>query len=345
MNRTDLHFGVIVGIDRYPALSDLTTARSDAASFRDWLADPRYGGLPADNIITVEASDVTTPLHTVLPTQQQVDTAMLTAQHRMQDAVDGDADLWDLTRLYVFVAGHGIVPNGGGGALVMANATHETLGYHVDLRKYLDWYRINAVFREVIAFADCCRVVFDDLTAGAPPFPVRRSERRTSTILGYASMPGGAALGDTTANRGGLFTNALLRALSGDAADDSGEITYESLEDCVQDYLEAETADIGGQLQRADFEATGRACVLARVTTARQPRDIRLLFKTEFSGPARLIHGNGHEELFYVKDTVVPMSLPPGLYKVEAIRDEAVPFREGGGFRVFAGQGGVDVEL
>ncbi|WP_410676997.1 caspase family protein [Amycolatopsis sp. cmx-4-68] len=343
MTQNELHFGVIVGIDHYPALGDLSTARSDAIRFRDWLADPHYGNLPTQNIITVDASQSETSLMDVLPTQRQVNSAMLAVQHEMELAVDGDAGRWGQTRLYVFVAGHGIVPNGGGGALVMADATPELLGYHVDLCKYLDWYRINAVFREVVVFADCCRVVLDNITAGAPPFPTQKSERRISTILGYASMPGGVALGDVSASRG-VFTSALVQALSGDAADDNGEITYESLEDCVQDYLVAETAVVGSQLQRADFDATGRTCVVARVVPVRQPRDIRLLFKTPFSGLARLIHGNGDEEPFIVDDTMVPMTLPPGLYKVEAI-GRSVPFRHDGGFRVFARQGSGDVEL
>lgn len=326
MNRNDLHFGVIVGIDCYPALTSLTTARSDAENFRDWLVDPGYGGIPAHNVVTVPASPDATPLQHILPTQRQVNDAMISVQHKMEAAVDGDMNRWDRTRLYVFVAGHGIVPNGGGGALLMADATPELLGYHVDLHKYLDWYRINATFREVIVFADCCRAIVDNVTVGPPPFPTQRSDRRISTILGYASMPDGVALGDTTANRG-IFTTALVNALSGDAADDDGVITYESLEDYVQDQLAAETAVMDGRLQKADFDATGRTFVVARVTPARRQRDVRLLFKTSFSGPAQLILGDGRKLPFLVEDSVVPMSLLPGLYKVEAIGDRSVSFR------------------
>jgi hypothetical protein len=340
----ELHFAVIAGIDWYPALTDLTTARGDAERFRKWVADPRFGGLPTDNIVLVESSPASAPLHHVLPTQRQVHEALLSVQYKMEAAVSGDAARWDHTRLYVFVAGHGIIPNGGGGALVMADATPELLGYHVDLRKYLDWYRINALFREVIVFADCCRVVMDNVTALGPPFPTQQSERKVSTVLAYASMPNGTALADLTADRG-LFTHMLLQALSGDAADDNGEITCEALEECVQASLAAETVTVSGRLQQADFDMTGHTCVVARVSPAKRRRNIRLLFKTEFSGMARLIHGDLHEEFFRVDETAVPMSLLPGLYKVEPIADRTVSFRENGAFRVLAGLGSGDVEL
>jgi caspase domain-containing protein len=339
----DLHFAVIVGIDRYPALTDLTTARGDAEKFRRWLVHPDFGALPERNVFLVDASPADAGLDDVLPTQRQVNVAMLKAQRAMGDAIADDPKNWERTRLYVFVAGHGIVPNDGGGALVMADATPDLMGYHVDLRKYLDWYRTNGVFREVIVFADCCRMTADDVSAYGPPFRTQRSQRKTSTILGYASTVGGSAFGELSTDRG-LFTDALLEALRGDAADKNGEITYESMEECVQAYLAAETATPDGPLQQADFDATGRSCVVARVPSARRTREVRLLFKTDFTGWATLIHGDGKEEPFEV-ESVVPKSLFPGLYKVEPIGDPTVSFRDNGGFRVFAERGSGDVEL
>jgi hypothetical protein len=47
----ELHFGLCVGIDRYPGFPgrDLSSASGDARSFRDWLVAPAGGALPAGN--------------------------------------------------------------------------------------------------------------------------------------------------------------------------------------------------------------------------------------------------------------------------------------------------------
>jgi hypothetical protein len=51
----DHHYAVVVGINRYPGLSDLTGARADAEAFAQWLEDGDGGALPAANIRRVMA--------------------------------------------------------------------------------------------------------------------------------------------------------------------------------------------------------------------------------------------------------------------------------------------------
>jgi hypothetical protein len=44
------HYAVVVGINRYPGLSDLRGARADAGAFADWLERPDGGAVPPANV-------------------------------------------------------------------------------------------------------------------------------------------------------------------------------------------------------------------------------------------------------------------------------------------------------
>ena len=59
----DLHYGVCVGINRYPAYPDreLAFARADALAFREWLVAPDGGELPTDNAKMVMATETYIP--------------------------------------------------------------------------------------------------------------------------------------------------------------------------------------------------------------------------------------------------------------------------------------------
>jgi KaiC/GvpD/RAD55 family RecA-like ATPase len=46
----DLHFAVVVGIDLYPGIRNLNSARGDAQAFSDWLKDAAGGALPGANV-------------------------------------------------------------------------------------------------------------------------------------------------------------------------------------------------------------------------------------------------------------------------------------------------------
>src|SRR5215472_8538461 len=50
------HYAVVVGINRYPGISDLAGPVNDAAAFYGWLVDDTAGGLPPENAWLVEAS-------------------------------------------------------------------------------------------------------------------------------------------------------------------------------------------------------------------------------------------------------------------------------------------------
>ena len=69
MNR--LHFGVAVGINRYPDIRHLRRAKGDAEAFANWLSRPDGGGLPTSvetgallkdgHVVTVVVDDTQVP--------------------------------------------------------------------------------------------------------------------------------------------------------------------------------------------------------------------------------------------------------------------------------------------
>ena len=55
------HYALVIGIDRYPDISDLHSARKDAESFFNWLIDPNLGAVPKENIRLITTDDTETP--------------------------------------------------------------------------------------------------------------------------------------------------------------------------------------------------------------------------------------------------------------------------------------------
>ncbi|MGI5242029.1 hypothetical protein [Dactylosporangium sp. CA-139066] len=216
-----LHFAVVVGINRYPAISDLRAAVGDAERFVEWLADPGGGAVPVGNIELVPASGAAVNpllLDAAEPAVHHINRALTKVNGLAARRLEVEPERWDATRLYLFVAGHGIAPRGGDGALLAANASSEELGHNIELSLYRRWYQLSGCFHELVVFADCCRSVAEGAPSNGPPFTFRgRTGRPVRVTVGYASELGGAALegrdGDDPNLRRGYFTEALLRGL------------------------------------------------------------------------------------------------------------------------------------
>src|SRR5437764_1445502 len=107
------HYGVVVGINRYPGLpSSLRFARGDADAFRKWLIDPDGGSVPKANVLQVVAakraeSKFTDPAD-ARPTQAQVFGALRDVNARAKTKIADDPNEWLRSRLYLYVSGHGI---------------------------------------------------------------------------------------------------------------------------------------------------------------------------------------------------------------------------------------------
>lgn len=331
----DLHFAVVIGIDRYPALTDLTSARNDAEKFREWLVDPIGGAVPRENVFVVEASGNGAVLEDVLPTQREVNAALKIVHGVVRERTRSECDAWSKTRLYIFVAGHGIAPIDGRGALLMADATPDELGLHVDLHKYLQWQEENGLFREVMIFADCCRVDSACLYAYGPPFTNEMTGRQSEVaVLGYATTAGHSARARLSGERRGLFTEALLEALRGNATNGEGNVTVDQIEAYVATRLDG--------VQTSEFIPRRNATVVVRVKPCE--REVHLVFPRG-DLLVELVHRDSTTEVLSVTEAEHVRWLMPGLYQVNPITPGVDSFAGNGFFRLGSGEGPERVEL
>ncbi len=237
------HFGVVVGINAYPGgYKTLNGPVNDATEFANWLVDPQQGGLPMRNVrVIVTPKRVPTKPQTAKPTKQIIDEALWKAHEQLDAALEelpeeDRAAARAKSRLYFFVAGHGIMPGAGEAALLDATARRPRWQPNVELQSYITQLSRNGAFAEVCAFADCCRSA-DLLTIAGQIFltPPLRGGGPVTRLLGLATGAGDLAFEEiedsVDANqRRGYFSKILLARLSGNAADpQSGLVTTSGL--------------------------------------------------------------------------------------------------------------------
>jgi uncharacterized caspase-like protein len=262
-----LHFAIVVGINCYPNIArQLSSARDDAEAFAGWLKAPDGGDVPHDQVELITASPAEERAFVgsgkARPVRQEVIDA-LRRFHVMVKNVDDRS--WPKTRLYVYVAGHGIAPHGGRGALLYADADPPGYADNLDLAKYEELYGTKSTpFHEVVLLSDCCRETALGLPdAGAVPFGATKIRGQTRRILAYAttySRMAGAPrqrIGPKDHGRG-FFTEALLAGLRGRAAHDpeTGAIRSDHLKDYLYVSVPQRAAAVNYK-QRADLQLAG----------------------------------------------------------------------------------------
>ena len=183
------HYAVVVGIDRYPGIPDrpLQYARNDAIAFHEWLTSPDEGGVPCCNAKLIMATEAEQKRGAKRPLRWEV-IDFLTDFHERVDKL-GELE-WSESRLYVYLAGHGVAPNDARGALLFADSRPVyNWGDMLDLDACGKFYERCRLFKEIILLGDLCRDVdgaipaVGDLTFGKC-YGESRSTRR---VTGYAT--------------------------------------------------------------------------------------------------------------------------------------------------------------
>ena len=224
----DLHFGVCLGIDRYPGFGDrdLASAVSDAAAFRDWLISPTGGELPAENValVTVDATQNFPNVDAATPDRDQVLQALRAFNSRLRDLVKANPNEWPRTRMYIYAAGHGIAISNGEGAVLMADATPKNLDFNVDLSLYANWYWQCGLVHEVVVFVDSCREVATGTKPGVVLFKRCANPAKAGTVrlVGYATRYSEMALEPITADDDPNQARGILHAGTARRSERSG---------------------------------------------------------------------------------------------------------------------------
>ena len=242
------HYAVIVGITQYPGgFRELAGPVNDVNAFYDWLTDPKLGGVPERNIkkVITPTSTRRMTVTNARPTKTTVDRALWEVTQQARNTLshlpeEEQAEARSLMRLYLYVAGHGIMPSAGETALLTAEARTGWLE-NVELSAYNNWFVRDGTFGEVCIFADCCRTYQQYATPGAPPFDLPAElGGSVFSLIGYATAPGKLAFEDDDEaippdNRRGYFSRALIDGLRGNAMDSTvGYVTSSTLTNYVR---------------------------------------------------------------------------------------------------------------
>lgn len=235
------HFAVVVGISAYPGgFATLSGPANDATEFREWLVAPDGGGLPAENVRLLQTSD---PAPNVVddarPDSIQIAMALNAALHDLEAAVAAQPDAErekarSSSRLYIFFAGHGIMPGSGQAALLTARATPELLD-NLEISSWLRWFQDDGRFRQVVIFADCCRTNKPLANPGVPTLlRAGRAGAQVFWMNAFATSGGQLAREDVDESipadeRRGYFSRALMEGLRTAVDEHSGLVTPDSL--------------------------------------------------------------------------------------------------------------------
>lgn len=213
----DLHYAVVVGINEYPAIGNLTAAHADAQDFFDWVRSATGGDVPATNAHKILA--VLPPNATVEEAQPTTDEIYRAFDQCIRSAKLIPAASWEETRLYFYCAGHGIAPGPRDAALLAANATRESFGNHVSCELLLRFFSRVQLFHELVLFSDCCRTRTGRNVDPRPPYWTY-DDKINGPVQKYwacAAIYGQQAFEDDRPadERRGYFTRALMEGLHG----------------------------------------------------------------------------------------------------------------------------------
>ena len=347
---------LVVGINKYPKLTNLEGPEADATAFAEWLRDDPRVQVPANQITLLLSSNYPPPGGQDLARPIAVDVEADLQKHIDRgDSNGGHAG----DRLYLYFAGHGMAPDVDEVALLMANAGRRNPGDHIGGRRYTKWFRQAAMFDQIVLIMDCCREPSLNAPPKAPPWPIRTVMKPVQFFYAFAtSWPSSAR--ETASSDGavrGVFTQVLLEGLKDRkiAANANGEITAGMVEGWVLDRFE-ELADPAQAVERQQpkFDGDPRDTFVllhedvpavaapGAVTPAAATR-ATIRIKRSDNGPGNQVEVLDHARVKVTgggaQNGTFEISLTPGYYKATA---------PGGLSRLFEvsdGGGTIDVTL
>lgn len=220
---------VIVAVQEYPELAPrLQGPANDARKFEAWVTthggvDPTRGHL---KMILDQPPRAARALD-AKPTAEIVKDHFDELETIAVNSPDGRAG----DRLYLYMSGHGFGQDLDTASVLMANATQRLTRNHIPGRLWADHFYAMGFFKEVFLFLDCCRERYGSAVLNGPGTDKSAvAPKGARRFYGFAAGHGKLAVERTIDGAtGGVFTATLLDGLRGEAADESGRVTGESL--------------------------------------------------------------------------------------------------------------------
>jgi hypothetical protein len=221
-------YAVVVGIAKYPGLTDLAGPDTDAEAVCDWLVDPAGGRLDAGNVELIRSAqfDPVDP-RDPKPASGVVKAALVRIAAKTQQAPGN--------RLYLYFSGHGFAPTLEEGALFTAEAS-QLAPFHVYAHSWLKAFRRAGLFRDVVLWMDCCMNYQQSIMVDEADMRIAQSTKPPGPAFVGLAAQTKSALEHTMPDGKvhGVFTWTLLEGLRGGASDERGRVTGESLKAFLQ---------------------------------------------------------------------------------------------------------------
>lgn len=291
MSVNNQDFAIVIGIETYPQLPMLGAAESDAVKFAAWLVSPTGGGLPSAQVrmITSPKKQANDPAD-ALPIQRDIDRVLRDWGVKQNKRIG--------RRLYFYFSGHGVGPTFNDVAMLMADASPQTLRSNIGLQPYLNFFRETGLFDEVVFITDCCRDPTRADIAMPPVFtlPPKDPPSRVLDVAVLAAAFGSKAFevgGTPPEERRGILTKALLEALTDrPSVDAQGRVTALTLKRYIIDRVK-ELAAKQGKDQTPEFLPMADENMVFGVAPAPQTPVLNVRVQTPPGFTGRLILRNG----------------------------------------------------
>ena len=241
-------FAIIVGLDQYSDFDHLQGAGHDAQRFHDWLVNPQGGGMhnKTANIFTVATPDATTWTRAdPRPDSRDLENVFRQLHAR---AIAGPRPIG--ARLFIFLAGHGFNdPTDVDEVALHSSESKVFLPSYLAATWFAKEFRRIRAFEQIALITDCCRTSSVMHSISKPQTTQILTDSQTSQVKYFnAHATGFGATAREHQNGGtpsGIFTDALLAALSNAPPNQLGRLTGSSVKNYVHNNMAAgQTADI-----------------------------------------------------------------------------------------------------
>lgn len=228
---------IVVGVARYPQFgldgvssNDLKGPVNDAKEVANWL----------EKEAKAHVTLITSNGHDHIPESTHCPASVWTVTDRRPNEQDLKTEFESYLseslikrtsrlgkRLYIYMAGHGFMPEPRHLALITANALADRYVPNIQATSWIDWFAEQLYFDELVLWMDCCAIRTFSYEGGKPLMKkeATRQDGRAKVFTAFAAGPALATFEGPIGPEGevrGLFTDRLLRGLKGAAADSSG---------------------------------------------------------------------------------------------------------------------------
>ncbi|HEV2816411.1 MAG TPA: hypothetical protein VGW40_04210 [Allosphingosinicella sp.] len=235
---------IVVGIGHYPrygaggtAENDLKGPELDATMMAEWLVEQEKAHV---TLITSSgrsgqrgSRNKKWKVTDMRPRLEDVQAPLNGFMVDSIDAVQKGGKSRLANRLYVYMAGHGYMPEPNHLALVTTESINPGFIQSIQATSWVDWFAEQHHFDEIVLWMDCCaerNYLQPSSKPLQPATPARQG--RAKMFVAFAAKPSLQAYEapiDPDGPVRGIFTARLLDALAGAATDETGMVTSTSI--------------------------------------------------------------------------------------------------------------------